>query len=111
MMQVSRNRHVLSEQTSDSSAFLNVMCLLKYVLSCKQHFSYSDPDYPTCGLTVSGLARVYCVLLTQYTTGACTDGGNIQKFNELLGFIKVELTKLTTGTACLPGSTQRSPVA
>jgi hypothetical protein len=26
---------VLSEQTSDSSAFLNVMCLLKYVLNCE----------------------------------------------------------------------------
>jgi hypothetical protein len=30
----------MSEQASDSSAFLNVMCLLKYVLNCEQHFSF-----------------------------------------------------------------------
>jgi hypothetical protein len=35
---------VLSEQTSDSSAFLNATCLLKYVLNCEQQFSYFDPD-------------------------------------------------------------------
>jgi hypothetical protein len=35
---------VLFEQTSDSSAFLNAMCLLKHVLKCEQHFSYPDPD-------------------------------------------------------------------
>jgi hypothetical protein len=34
---------VLSEQTSDSSAFLNAPCLLKYVLNRKQCFSYFDP--------------------------------------------------------------------
>jgi hypothetical protein len=37
---------VLSEQTSDSSAFLNAMCLLKEVLNCEQHFfrfSFFDP--------------------------------------------------------------------
>jgi hypothetical protein len=45
---------VLSEQTSDSSAFLNVMCLLQYVLNCEQRFTFFDPDYPTFGL-----ARVY----------------------------------------------------
>jgi hypothetical protein len=32
---------VLSEQTSDSSAFLNAMCL--YVFNCEQHFSFFDP--------------------------------------------------------------------
>jgi hypothetical protein len=37
------------------------MCLLTCVLNCEQHFSYFDPDYPTSGLTVTGLARVYCV--------------------------------------------------
>jgi hypothetical protein len=31
---------VLSEQTSDSSAFLNAMCLLNW----EQHFSFSDSD-------------------------------------------------------------------
>jgi hypothetical protein len=32
---------VLSEQTSDFSfAFLNVICLLKHVLNCEQHFSF-----------------------------------------------------------------------
>jgi hypothetical protein len=35
---------VLSEQTSDSPAFVNAVCLLKYVLRCEQHFSYLDPD-------------------------------------------------------------------
>jgi hypothetical protein len=37
---------VFSEQTSDSSAFLNVMCLLKYVFSCERDLGqlsrYSD---------------------------------------------------------------------
>jgi hypothetical protein len=33
---------VLSEQTSDSPAFLNGTNLLKYVLNCEQHFSYFD---------------------------------------------------------------------
>jgi hypothetical protein len=37
-------KKVLSEQTSDSCAVLNVMCLLKYLLSCEQHFSYFGPD-------------------------------------------------------------------
>jgi hypothetical protein len=32
----------------------------KYVLNWKQNFSYFDPDYPTSGFTVTGLARVYC---------------------------------------------------
>jgi hypothetical protein len=54
---------VLSEQTSDSSAFLNPMCLLKYVLNCEQHFSYFVLHYPTYELTVTGLPRVYCILL------------------------------------------------
>jgi hypothetical protein len=40
-MQVWRNCQVLSEQTSDSSAFLNVTWLLEYVLNCEQHFSFS----------------------------------------------------------------------
>jgi hypothetical protein len=34
----------LSEQTSDSSAFLNAICLSKCVLNCEQHFSYFNPD-------------------------------------------------------------------
>jgi hypothetical protein len=53
---------VLSKQTSDSSAFLNAMCLLKYVLNCEQYFSHFESDYPTSGLTVTGLMRVYCIL-------------------------------------------------
>jgi hypothetical protein len=44
---------------TDSSAFLNAMCLLKYELNFERHFSYFNPDYPTYGLTVTGLAR-YC---------------------------------------------------
>jgi hypothetical protein len=61
---------VLSEQTSDTSAFLNATCLLKYVLNCEQHFFYFscfDPDYPTSGLTITGLARVYCIYIYIYT--------------------------------------------
>jgi hypothetical protein len=45
---------LLSEQRSDSSAFLNAMCLLKYVLNCEQNFSFQS------GLTATGLVRVYC---------------------------------------------------
>jgi hypothetical protein len=26
-----------------------------------EHFSYFDPDYPTAGLTVTGLARLHCI--------------------------------------------------
>jgi hypothetical protein len=44
IMLVWRNRPVLSEKTSDSSAFLKVVCLLKYVLNCEQHFPYIEPD-------------------------------------------------------------------
>jgi hypothetical protein len=54
---------VLSEQTSDSSAFLNAMCLLNYMYSTVNsifHFSNFDPDYPTSGLTVTGLTKIYC---------------------------------------------------
>jgi hypothetical protein len=47
--------------TSDSSAFLNATCFLKYVLNREQHFSYFYPDYQTSGLTVTGFARVYCI--------------------------------------------------
>jgi hypothetical protein len=38
-MQIWRNCQVLSEQTSDSWAFLNAMWILNYVLKCEQHFS------------------------------------------------------------------------
>jgi hypothetical protein len=50
----------LSEQTSDSSAFLNPMYILRYVLNCEQHILYFHLDYPTSGLTATGLVRVYC---------------------------------------------------
>jgi hypothetical protein len=46
---------VLSEQTSDSSAFLNAMCLIQYVLNCEQHSSFS---VFRSGLTVTGLPGV-----------------------------------------------------
>jgi hypothetical protein len=42
--------------------FLNPLFLLKYFINCEQNFSYLDLDYPTFGLTVTGLARVYCAL-------------------------------------------------
>jgi hypothetical protein len=73
---------VLSEQTSDSSALINAMCLLKYVLNCEQHFSYFHLDYPTSGLIVTGLARLYrkspfyCHDRTKHINtfyGQCTD--------------------------------------
>jgi hypothetical protein len=46
-----KQSQALSEQTSDQSAFPNVMCLLKYVLNLNSifYFSYFDPDYPTSG--------------------------------------------------------------
>jgi hypothetical protein len=50
-MQVWRNCQALSEQTDDSSVFLNPTCFLKYVLKCEQISSYFDPDYPTFRLT------------------------------------------------------------
>jgi hypothetical protein len=59
-MQVWRNCQVLSKQTSDSSAFRNAMSL-QYVLICKEHFSYFDTAYPTYGLTLTGLSKVYCI--------------------------------------------------
>jgi hypothetical protein len=31
------------------------------VLNCEQNFSNFDPDYPKSGLTVAGLARLYCI--------------------------------------------------
>jgi hypothetical protein len=36
------------------------MCLLKYVLTCEQHFSYFDPYFPTFRITVTGLERDFC---------------------------------------------------
>jgi hypothetical protein len=44
---------VLSEQASDSSAFLYATCLLKYVLNCEQQFL----------IFRSRLAGVYCTSL------------------------------------------------
>jgi hypothetical protein len=48
---------VLSEQTSDSSAFLNATCLVRYDHNCKEHFSFLIFRF---GLTVTGFARLYC---------------------------------------------------
>jgi hypothetical protein len=63
-MQVWRNCKVLSEQTSDSSALLNAVCLLKYVLNCEQNFSYF---IFWSRLSVTGLGRVYCIsTITSY---------------------------------------------
>jgi hypothetical protein len=45
-----------------------------YILKCEQHFSYFDPDYPISGLTVTGLARVYCTFISQhYRYGGTAD--------------------------------------
>lgn len=49
-MQVWRKCQVLSEQTSDSSPFPNIMRLLEYVLNSEENFSYFDLDYPTSRL-------------------------------------------------------------
>jgi hypothetical protein len=54
-------KRLLSEQTSDSSAFLHAMCLLKRVLICEQHFSYFNSNYLTSELTVTRLAMVYYI--------------------------------------------------
>jgi hypothetical protein len=54
---------VLSEQTSDSFAFLNAMCLLKYVLYCEQHFSFF--------MFRSGLARVDCRSIRKVKVTLC----------------------------------------
>jgi uncharacterized membrane protein len=40
-----------------------VMCLLKHVPNCEQHFSYFDPDYPTSRFTVTGLVWVYFIII------------------------------------------------
>jgi hypothetical protein len=40
---------------------------LKYVNSIF-HIWYFDPDYPTSGLTVTGLASVYCILFEHLIT-------------------------------------------
>jgi hypothetical protein len=58
-MQDWRKCEDLSEQTIDLSAYLNVICLLKHVLNCEQHFSFFifRP-----GLTVTGLASGFCTL-------------------------------------------------
>jgi hypothetical protein len=40
------------------------VCLLRYELNCEEHlFSYFDPDYSTSVLTVTGFARVYCIIV------------------------------------------------
>jgi hypothetical protein len=54
-MKIWRNCQRLSERTSDSSAFLNAMCLLKYILNCVQNFSFFA--FRT-GLILSGLVRI-----------------------------------------------------
>jgi hypothetical protein len=51
----------LSEQTSDSSVFLNAMRTYSTVNS-NIRFSYIDLDYPTSRLTVTGLSTVYCIV-------------------------------------------------
>jgi hypothetical protein len=61
-MRVWRNRQVLSQQTSDSSAFLNAMWLFQvFTQLWTTFFIYLNPDYPTSGLTVTGLERVYSI--------------------------------------------------
>jgi hypothetical protein len=53
---------MFSEQTRDSYAFLNATYLLMHAINCEQHFlniSYFVAHYPTSGLTVTRLARVY----------------------------------------------------
>jgi hypothetical protein len=52
----------LSEQTSDSPAFLISTCLLKYAVNCEQFFSYFDVHYPASGYALMALARFYCTV-------------------------------------------------
>jgi hypothetical protein len=79
IMKVWRNCQVWSEQTSDSSAFLNTMSRLKYVVNCERHFPYFDPDYPTSGLNVIGLSRVYCICFAQCTNSGGHNEGRITR--------------------------------
>jgi hypothetical protein len=51
-----KNGQVLSEQTMDSSAFLNVMCLFKVCTQLRTAFFIFRS-----GSTVTGLARVNCI--------------------------------------------------
>jgi hypothetical protein len=66
--------------TANSSAFLNAMCVMKYVLNYEQHFSYSDPVYQTSRLTLTGLTRVYCI---------CIKLSNIWKTNGIIQYATV----------------------
>jgi hypothetical protein len=56
---------VMSKQTSDSSFFLNAICLLKYVLNCEQHFSYFDLD------SRGFILYVHMPLCSKYLTCSC----------------------------------------
>jgi hypothetical protein len=47
------------------------------------HFSYFDPDYPTVGLTVTGLARVYCIIAAVGTYVLTGDAYNSQVFRQI----------------------------
>jgi hypothetical protein len=67
-MQVRINCQVLPEQTSDSFDFLNVVCPLKYVLNCEQHFPFFIFQ---SGLTVTGLAKVYCRCIVLHFWPVC----------------------------------------
>jgi hypothetical protein len=71
IMQVCRKCHVLSEQASDShlpSYITYVFYSMYSTVNSIFHFSYSDPDYLTSGLTVTGLVRglLYVNLLAHY---------------------------------------------
>jgi hypothetical protein len=57
MMQVWRNFQVLSEEISDTFAFLSVVCVLKCILSCEQNSSFSIFQ---SWLTATWFSSVYC---------------------------------------------------
>jgi hypothetical protein len=50
----------MSEQTSESHAFLNATCLLKYVLNCEEHFFFHISIWINCDRSSEGSLR-YCM--------------------------------------------------
>jgi hypothetical protein len=48
--------------SAQSESPLAPKCRVSFKVNRIFHFSYSYPDYPTAGLTVTRLVRVYCIL-------------------------------------------------
>jgi hypothetical protein len=66
---------------------INATCLLKYVLNSEEHFSYIDQNYPSSGVTVTVLARVYYKLKSREIS--------VHPLYEMFIVAKTNLTALT----------------